>query len=388
MNTTRPELSVVMPCLNEAATVQACIRKAQGYFASAGIAGEVIIADNGSTDGSQGLAFNAGARVVRVAQRGYGSALAGGFAAAEGRYVVMGDADDSYDFERLDAFVDKLRAGAQLVIGNRFRGGIEHGAMPALHRYLGNPVLSFVGRLFFRVRIGDFHCGLRGFERESMLRLGLCTTGMEFASEMVVKASLAGLRIAEVPTKLRPDGRNRPPHLRSWRDGWRHLRFLFLHSPRWLFFYPGLFAFLAGMFGLVALYEGPRHLGGVVLDIHTMLYAAAGTIIGLQMLALGLFTKIAGIRFGVLADDGRVAKFMHTVTLERGLLFGLALVVAGIGWSFRSVVLWQQAGFGPLNPEIVMRNAIPAVTLSLAGFQVLLSAIFIGVLDMAPKRSS
>src|ERR1700761_2702280 len=250
------ELTILMPCLNEAETIEVCVRKAMGYLARSGVAGEVLIADNGSTDGSQGLGEALGARVVPVPQKGYGAALIGGIAAAKGRFVIMGDADDSYDFENLDGMVERLRGGADLVMGNRFKGGIAPGAMPPLHRYLGNPVLSFIGRLFFSIPVGDFHCGLRGFSRESMLKLGLQSPGMEFASEMVVKAALHELRIEETPTTLKPAGRSRPPHLKTWRDGWRHLRFLLLHSPRWLFIYPGVLLILLGLAGSAVLAHG------------------------------------------------------------------------------------------------------------------------------------
>jgi len=286
------ELTILMPCLNEAATVGSCVAKARGFLERAGIAGEVLVADNGSEDGSSALAQQAGARVVQVAERGYGAALAAGIAAARGRYVIMGDADDSYDFSRLEPFVDKLRQGYPLVVGNRFKGGIRPGAMPPLHRYLGNPVLSFVGRLFFGAGVGDFHCGLRGFDRAAVRSLDLRTPGMEFASELVVKAALAGWRIAEVPTTLHPDGRGRPPHLRSWRDGWRHLRFLLLFSPRWLFLYPGLVLLVLGVALTTALYFAPLRVFGAGLDIHSMLYASAAALLGMQLCLFALFARV------------------------------------------------------------------------------------------------
>jgi glycosyltransferase involved in cell wall biosynthesis len=277
------ELTILMPCLNEAETVATCVRKARGFLERTGIRGEVLVADNGSSDGSPELARGAGARVVAVALKGYGNALIGGIDAARGRFVIMADADDSYDFSQLDAFVDCLRAGNTMVVGHRFRGGIMPGSMPALHRYLGNPLLSFVGRLFFSSRIGDFHCGLRGVDRVAALQLGLSAPGMEFASEMIVKATLAGWRIAEVPTALSPDGRSRPPHLRSWRDGWRHLRYLLMMSPRWLMLYPGLCLIGVGIAAELAILRGPVLINGVGFDIHTMLYAAGATILGVQL---------------------------------------------------------------------------------------------------------
>ena len=286
------ELSIVMPCLNEIETLATCIDKAQRFLLDSGIDGEVIIADNGSTDGSIEAATAHGARVVHVPMRGYGAALGAGIAAARGRFVIMGDSDDSYDFSRLLPFVEQLRGGADLVMGNRFRGGIAAGAMPLLHRYLGNPVLSFIGRLFFRIPVGDFHCGLRGFRRDRIADLGLTTTGMEFASEMVVHSALAGLAIREVPTTLSPDGRSRPPHLRTWRDGWRHLRFLLLFSPRWLFLYPGLLIMALGAVLVFTLLPGPMPLTQhVTLDIHSIVVGCLAVLIGAQCLSFGIIAR-------------------------------------------------------------------------------------------------
>jgi hypothetical protein len=362
-----PILSVVMPCLNEARTVVACVTKAQSFFLRAGIDGEVIVADNGSTDGSPELAAAAGARVVHVAERGYGAAISGGVKAARGRWVVMGDADDSYDFASLEGFVERLEAGAQLVMGNRFAGGIAKGAMPPLHRWLGNPVLSFIGRLLFPVRIGDFHCGLRAFDREAILALGLTSPGMEFASEMVMRAGLAGLKVDEVPTRLAKDGRDRPPHLRSWRDGWRHLRLLLMFSPRWLLLYPGLSLLFAGSFVSVVLALGPVRLGGLGFDIHTLLYSATASILGLQMCLLAAITKAVGVAAGHLPQGPGYRAMVAWFTLERGLLGGLALLTAGIGSGLLSVVQWTDAGLSGLDPTVTMRAAIPAAALIMAG---------------------
>jgi glycosyltransferase involved in cell wall biosynthesis len=371
------ELTVLMPCLNEARTVAKCVEAAQGFLRAAGVQGEVLVADNGSSDGSQALAEAAGARVVAIEERGYGAALIGGIRAARGRFVIMGDADDSYDFSALQAFVAKLREGADLVMGNRFRGGIADGAMPFLHRYLGNPVLSFVGRLFFRTSIGDFHCGLRGFSRTAIQKLGLLTPGMEFASEMVAKAALAGLRIEEVPTTLRPDGRGRPPHLRTWRDGWRHLRFMFLFCPRWLFLYPGLALLLLGggalLGGLTA--AGANHLG-----IHSMLFAGAAVILGVQMLAFALLTKWLAVLAGMVAEPLWMARGSPLFSIENGLLSGLALFVGGLLWSLAITLDWGRAGFGALNPLETMRSVIPAVTLMAVGSQVAMGSLFAGAL--------
>ncbi|MCB1925728.1 MAG: glycosyltransferase family 2 protein [Gammaproteobacteria bacterium] len=376
------ELTVLMPCLNEAETIATCIDKAQGYMTQAGVDGEVLIADNGSTDGSQDIARAHGARVVAVSQPGYGAALLGGIDAARGRYVIMGDADDSYDFARLQGFVDQLRAGYQLVMGNRFLGGIAPGAMPPLHRYLGNPVLSFVGRLFFRSPVRDFHCGLRGFDRDAIRGLKLVTPGMEFASEMVVKATLNNLRMTEVPTTLSPDGRGRPPHLRSWRDGWRHLRFLLIFSPRWLFLYPGLAMLSIGLLTMLALLPGPLRVAGIALDIHTMLFAALAMVVGNQAVQLGLFSRLYGMRAGLLPSDPAISRLFEFTTLERGLILGVLLVVAGLAGSIAAVLNWGKSAFGSLDPEYGMRLAIPSATAITIGAQMMFGSFFLGVLKM------
>jgi len=371
-----------MPCLNEAETVATCVRKARGFLERTAIDGEVLVADNGSTDGSQKLAVDAGARVVPVAQRGYGSALIGGINAAYGRFVIMADADDSYDFSQLDAFVDGLRAGNTMVIGHRFRGGIRRGAMPFLHRYLGNPVLSFAGRLLFSSRIGDFHCGLRGVDRAATVRLGLHAPGMEFASEMIVKATLAGWRIAEVPTVLSPDGRSRPPHLRSWRDGWRHLRFLLMMSPRWLMLYPGAFLIAIGIAAELAILHGPIVLGGVGFDIHTMLYAAGATILGVQLVLFSLLARTVGVLKKVLPMSPPLAHFLRVFTVERGILSGLSLGLVGLGLAVYSLENWAHARLAALDPATMMRIAIPSVTLMLAGAEIVFASFLLGFIDV------
>ncbi|TFY98144.1 glycosyltransferase family 2 protein [Ramlibacter rhizophilus] len=381
------ELTILMPCLNEARTVQACISAARGFLASHGVKGEVLVADNGSTDGSDRLAAAAGARVIRVDRRGYGAALMAGVHAARGRCIIMGDADESYDFSTLAAFVARLRSGAELVMGNRFKGGIEPGAMPALHRHLGNPVLSFIGRRFFRIAIGDFHCGLRGFSRESILRLSLATEGMEFASEMVAKAALAGLRIEEVPTVLRPDGRGRPPHLRTWRDGWRHLRFLLLFCPRWLFLYPGVALFLVGAMGFLALQSKSVVVASIGLDIHSLLYMAGAVIVGLQLVQLAVLTKWIGVMAGVVPKPRWLERVERFGSIEMGLLVGAALLVAGCGWSVSLVDAWSSSGFGNLDPRSVMRHAIPAVTLVVLGTQTAAGALFAGAVALTWRSS-
>jgi glycosyltransferase involved in cell wall biosynthesis len=374
------ELTILMPCLDEAATVARCVEKARGFLRRASIDGEVLVADNGSRDDSRAIAERAGARVVAVPQRGYGAALAAGVAAARGRFVIMGDADDSYDFSLLDGFVAKLREGYPLVMGNRFKGGILPGAMPPLHRYLGNPVLSFIGRLFFRVPVRDFHCGLRGFDRAALLSLGLRTPGMEFASEMVVKAALAGWRIAEVPTKLHPDARGRPPHLRSWRDGWRHLRFLLVFSPRWLFLYPGLALFVLGASLTTALYFAPLRLGPFGLDIHSMLYASAAALLGMQLCLFALFARVSAQAAGLLPVHAGLQKLLARLTLERGLLFGFAVALAGFIWSAAAFWHWRETGFGALDPRVVMRDTIPAAALMVGGMELTLASFLLSVL--------
>lgn len=379
---TDTELSILMPCLNEAETLAACIRKAQQTLRDLNVSGEVIIADNGSTDGSPEIAERLGARVVHVAEKGYGSALRGGINAARGKYIIMGDADDSYDFTNLGPFLNKLRAGYELVMGNRFQGGIAPSAMPPLHRYLGNPVLTGIGRLFFRSPCGDFHCGLRGFSKAAIESLDLRTSGMEFASEQVVKASLRKLRITEVPTTLSIDGRSRPPHLRSWRDGWRHLRFLLLYSPRWLFLYPGLLLMLLGALASGWLLVGPRVVEGITFDVHTLLYAALAIIVGYQTVNFAVFTKIFGITEGLLPEDPRLTRLFRYITLETGLIAGGLLFVGGLGLSIYALSSWEAQSFGPLDPSRTLRLVIPASVLIMLGLQTILTSFFLSILGL------
>lgn len=376
------ELSVVMPCLNEAETLATCIRKAQQSLEQANVAGEVVIADNGSTDGSVEIAERLGARVVRVASRGYGSALMGGIAAARGKYVIVGDADDSYDFGHIPRFLEPLRQGVDLIMGNRFRGGIKAGAMPLLHRYLGNPVLSGLGRLFFGSPFGDFHCGLRAFSKSAYMRMGLRTTGMEFASEMVVKATLLKLSIMEVPTTLAPDGRSRKPHLRTWRDGWRHLRFLLLYSPRWLFFFPGLALMLVGGLLEVWLLPAPKVVGHVTFDVHTMVYASTFTLLGFQAILFAVFTKIFAISEGLLPPDPVFDKLFRYISLESGLFVGALLTISGFTISLYAVGVWGNRNFGALNYSSTMRMVIPATLCLTLGVQTILASFFLSVLGL------
>jgi glycosyltransferase involved in cell wall biosynthesis len=367
-----------MPCLNEAETVATCVTKAKRWIQDAGVNGEVVVADNGSTDNSRELAEAAGARVVIVRRKGYGNALMSGIRAARGTYVIMADADDSYDLENLGPFLARLRSGDDLVMGNRFKGGIAPGAMPWLHRWIGNPVLSGIGRLFFRTKVRDFHCGMRGFRKDAILGLGLRSGGMEFASEMVVKASLAKLQIHEVPTTLRPDGRTRAPHLRSFRDGWRHLRFLLLFCPRWVFIYPGLIALGIGAVGTTALTFG--YVGR--LDIAALLYAAALMIIGYQALWFGLLMQSYAETRGILPLRARENRFERAFTLERGLVFGAALIVFGVMVALLSFLRWRQADFGTLNPGTNVRTITPAILGLVMGSQTILGSFSIGVLSI------
>lgn len=376
------ELTIVMPCLNEAETLPSCIKKAQRWLSRNNVSGEIIVADNGSTDGSQTVAAVLGARVVQVAEKGYGNALRGGISAARGRYVIMADADDSYNFSNLSPFLDKLRAGYELVMGNRFAGGIKPRAMPLLHKYLGNPVLTGIGRLFFRSPCGDFHCGLRGFSRAAILKLDLRTSGMEFASEMVVKSTLNKLQIIEVPTTLSPDGRSREPHLRSWRDGWRHLRFLLLYSPRWLFFYPGALLMLVGLATGLWLLPGPQTVGHVTFDVHTLLYSAAAVITGFQAINFAVFTKIFGVTEGLLPPDLKLEKAFKYVTLESGLIIGVTLFISGFLLSIYALGDWGAHSFGSLDPTKILRLVIPSVTAMILGSEIVLSSFFLSVLGL------
>ncbi len=377
------ELTILMPCLNEAETLALCIDKARNYLARAGVTGEILIADNGSTDGSQQIAAAHGARVISVSEKGYGAALSGGILSARGKYVIMGDADDSYDFSALDPFVAALRAGNQLVMGNRFAGGIAPGAMPPLHRFLGNPVLSFVGRLLFKTPIGDFHCGLRGFDRQAILDLNLRTTGMEFASEMVVKASLGGLKIAEVPTTLSRDGRTRPPHLRSFRDGWRHLRFLLLFSPRWLFLYPGMVLVLIGLLASLALLRGPVQLTDTIeLDVHTLLVATMSVLVGLQSISFALIGRAFATRYGFIPRSERFGKVLEALSLERILIFSLVLMVGGLIGLVWAVDQWAQTGFGRLAYSQMMRPMIFSMTALVAGLQTMMTGFLSSMISV------
>lgn len=372
-------VSVVLPCLNEAETVATCVSKALNSLAQLGLSGEVIVADNGSIDGSQELARAAGARVVEVELKGYGAALQAGFASATGEYVIMADADDSYALDDLGPFIRALDSGADLVIGNRFEGGIDDGAMPWLHRYVGNPLLSLVGRTLFRTDVRDFHCGMRGFRKSAVLPLGLHSSGMEFASEMIIKSSVGGLAISEVPTQLHKDGRSRPPHLRTWRDGWRHLRFLLLLSPRWLLVYPGLVLSLLGILGVLWLLPGPRQVGDLSLQLQSMLVFAAVGIIGTQLLVFGIIARVFASSLGLLPDSGRMVGAKRVFTLEKGLLVGLLVFVVGLALLIARFVTWASSGFGPQSVDESLRLAILGMQLAVMGMQVFFGSFVVSL---------
>jgi glycosyltransferase involved in cell wall biosynthesis len=377
-----PELSVVLPCLNERATVGTCVRKAFLALRENRINGEVIVADNGSDDGSQEIALSEGARVVHVEAKGYGSALRGGISQAHGRFVLMADSDDSYDLSHLPRFVEKLRGGADLVMGNRFHGGVQRGAMPFLHYYLGNPVLTWIGRLFFHSDCGDFHCGMRAFRKEAVERMDLRSTGMEFASEMVVKASLLRMKVTEVPTTLSTGGRNHPPYLRTWRDGWRHLRFLLMYSPRWLFLYPGILMIILGLAGCALLFSGPRVFLGIGFDVHTRLYAFVTVLLGFQLVAFAMFTKVFAISEGLLPEDPRLNRVFRWVTLETGLALGGLLMAIGIGGTVFAVFSWAKANFGALDARQMLRIVMPSVFALTLGVQITCSSFFLSILGL------
>jgi glycosyltransferase involved in cell wall biosynthesis len=374
-----------MPCLNESRTLRVCIEKAHRDLEAHGIAHEVVIADNGSTDGSQQIATDAGARVVPVSVKGYGGALMGGIQAAEGKYVIMGDSDDSYDFATIHPFVNKLREGHDLVMGNRFLGGIAKGAMPFLHKYLGNPVLTRIGRVLFRSPCKDFHCGLRGFDRQKILALDLRTTGMEFASEMIVKATLNNLRIAEIPTTLSVDGRDRRPHLRTWRDGWRHLRFLLLYSPRWLFLFPGIVAILIGLFGYAVAYPNHGftfHGRPIRFDVNTLLVASMMIMLGFQSILFAVFTKTFAITEGLLPSDPKMDRLWKIINLERGLIVSLGAMLIGLTMIGVAVNEWRIVGFSVQDYGRSLRWVIPGSTLVALGFQAALGSFFLSILGL------
>ncbi len=375
------ELSIVMPCLNEAQTIGQCIQKARTFLYYNNIKGEIIVADNGSTDDSVNIAKKLGATVVNVQEKGYGAALMGGISQAKGKYVIIGDSDDSYDFLNLMPFLEKLREGYHLVVGNRFKAGIQKGAMPFLHRYLGNPILSGIGKLFFKSKVNDFHCGLRGFHREAYNWMDLHTTGMEFASEMVVKSIIYDLKMTEVPTTLSPMSKNRKSHLRPFNDGWRHLKFLLLYSPRWIFFYPGLFLMIAGFLVSSWIFFNPQ----LSWDIHTMLYASGAVMIGFQTVIFAVFSKTFAVHEKLLPTTPQIEKILQNITLEKGLIAGGIMVLLGLGGFIYSLIIWNDRIFFEAGITITMRLVIASVTLLVIGFQLIFSSFFFHMLKLNTK---
>lgn len=378
----KPELSIVMPCLNEAETLETCIKKSQSFFDTQNVNGEIIIADNGSTDSSVEIAKANNAIVVHAKQKGYGSALKAGIESANGTYIIMGDADDSYDFSNLSPYLNKLREGYDLVMGNRFKGGIEKDAMPFLHKYLGNPILSFIGRLFFKTSIGDFHCGLRGFSIAAYNKMNLKTSGMEFASEMVVKSRLNNLSITEVPTTLKKDGRSRKPHLKTWSDGWRHLRFLMLYAPNWVFLYPGILLAFVGLLLSLLLILKPIEFNNITLDVHTLLYASSFLLVGFQFIIFYGLTKVFAVENELLPKSNRYNKLFKIINLEKGLIIGFIIFLVGILLSIKGLSIWQDTEYGSLDTSTTLRLIIPAITFLQLGIQTILFSLFFSVLGL------
>jgi glycosyltransferase involved in cell wall biosynthesis len=380
------DLTILMPCLNEAETIARCIEKGKIGIQKSGVRGEILVADNGSTDGSQAIAEKLGARVVIIKEKGYGSALIGGSRAAHGRWILMGDADDSYDFTEADRFVKKFQEGFELVMGCRLpvgRGTILPGAMPWKNRWLGNPVLSFIGRLFFKCPAHDFHCGLRGYSKDAFEKMDLQTTGMEFASEMVIKATLKQLKITEVPVTLSKDGRSRPPHLKPWRDGWRHLRFMLLFSPRWLFLFPGIALCILGLAVSAPLSYANFQIGAVKFNVGTLDVSCMTLIVGFQLVAFAFFTKVFAIAEGLLPDDPKLTRILKVLTLEKSIVLGILILLAGIVLLARAAWYWQQVHFtAELSPEENLRRLIPAVTLIVLGVQGIFSSFFMSALGL------
>jgi glycosyltransferase involved in cell wall biosynthesis len=387
-NETPYEVSVVMPCLDEAETLEICIKKAQSAFKKENIIGEVIISDNGSTDGSIEIATRNGATVVHTEIKGYGAALRNGIIHAQGKFIIMGDADDSYDFSNLTLFIEKLREGYDLVLGNRFKGGIEKGAMPFLHKYLGNPVLSFIGRLFFKSKLKDFHCGLRGFKKEAFNRMELQTTGMEFASEMIVISTLKGMKITEVPTTLAVDGRTRPPHLRTFRDGWRHLRFLLMFAPQWTFLIPGFFLLIISVIGSTVLFYSPFKVGDVIFDVNTLIVFSFTFLIGVQFVFSHLFVKTFRITSGLLPGSNRFNKFYNVYTLEKGIVLGAVILIVGICLLTNNFLFWKTTGYSALQPTIFVRRILFSVVPIFLGVQTIFNSFLLGILTISRTKTN
>ncbi|MCH9267954.1 glycosyltransferase family 2 protein [Pantoea ananatis] len=382
------DITILMPCLNEAETLHICITKALNWVKSRNLNAEILISDNGSTDGSQEIAKSLGARVVDAPLKGYGAALQFGIENAESEYIVMGDSDDSYDFSRLDMFYDKLHEGYDLVMGNRFAGGIDKGAMPWKNRYIGNPILSTIGKLLFKCESNDFHCGLRGFTKTAYMKMDLRTTGMEFASEMVIKANLLKLKIIEVPTTLSVDGRSRPPHLRPWRDGWRHLRFMMLFSPQWLFIIPGLVLMGLSLLVYLTLYSSEITIGSITFGSNTLIYASLGVALGLLSVFFGLFTGIFGAREGLLPAT-HLSKFIaRNSVLEYGCIAAIILVLLGFYFGVDTVAIWAKHDFGSLDYVNVLKKVSLACMLILNGGVLFFSSLMLGFLSLPLRKKT
>ena len=379
----RLELTILMPCLNEAETIRICVEKAKFFLSTYEVSGEVLVADNGSTDGSREIAEKCGARVVVVPEKGYGAALIGGNLAARGKYCIMGDADNSYNFTELMPFLEKLREGYDLVMGNRFKGGIGKGAMPALHKYLGNPVLSTIGKVLYPSDIGDFHCGLRGYNTEAIKNLGLRTLGMEYASEMVVQAALHGLRITEVPIILHPDGRSRPPHLRSWSDGWRHLKYLLMHAPNWLFYVPGFFMFIFGLTGtvLLTLFEPVVETFG----LNTLLYMVVITVAGFNILSFGVVAKVYATQSKFIPMSHK-EKFYDKINANSGSLAGGSMIFLGVAGTLMTLYMWNSRFFEWMEVDIAMRITLPSVMLIIIGLNIILTSFLVDILRIKVRH--
>ena len=382
---TEIELSIVLPCLNEERTVGVCVAQARSFLTTQNVKGEVIVADNGSTDDSATIAESNGAIVIHVREKGYGNALKGGFEAARGKFIIMADADESYDLVHLMPFLEKLRQGYDLVMGNRFKGGIKKGAMPWHHKYIGNPILSFVGQLFFKTPAKDFHCGLRGFTKDAVEKMNLQTTGMELASEIVIKSSILGMRVCEVPTSLAPDGRDRPPHLRSFRDGWRHLRFLLIYSPRWLFFYPSIFLLLVGAGASLVLFLGPVNTRLRLFDFHSFILAGTVMILGLSMLSFAAITRVFSYNFGLLPNRPALFNLFKYFTLETGLGIGFVVVILGILLILRAASLSSSPGFDSIGFGNSVRLVFGGALSIIVGGQIILTSFVLSILGLNPR---
>lgn len=381
------ELSIVLPCLNEERTVGACVAQAMSFLASHNLQGEVIVADNGSSDCSVEIARSGGAFIVQVDEKGYGNALKGGFQAARGKYIIMADADQSYDLLNLMPFVEKLRQGYDLVMGNRFKGGIKKGAMPLHHKYIGNPILSFIGQLFFKTPAKDFHCGLRGFTKAAIEKMDLQTTGMELASEIVIKASILGMSVSEVPTTLSPDGRDRPPHLRSFRDGWRHLRFLLIYSPRWLFLYPGLILLVLGGIAGLLLFFGPLNTSLRLFDFHSFILTGTVMFLGLNMVSLAFITRVFAYNFGLLPTPPRFYKLFKYFNLETGIGSGVLIISLGIFLIVRAAILSYTPGFDSLGFGNSIRLVFGGALSIIIGGQLIMTSFVLSMLGIKISRS-